>query len=172
MAEERKSTVTLKGNPLTLVGPELKVGDKAPDFTCVKGLGENVTINTFGDKVKVFNVIVSVDTPVCALQTKRFNQEAAKLPDDVEIVTVSMDLPFALGRYCGAEGIDKVQTISDHMNASFGENYGVLIKENRLLGRALFIADRDNTLKHVEYVGEISEEPDYDSALKVLNEIT
>lgn len=169
MTEERKSAVTLKGTPLTLVGPELQVGDKAPDFNCVKGLGEHVTLDTYKDKIKVFNVIVSVDTPVCDVQTKRFNKEAANLPDDVEIVTVSMDLPFALSRYCGAEGIDKVHTISDYMEGSFGQSYGILIKENRLLGRALFVADRENNLRHVEYVKEISQEPDYDKALDVLN---
>lgn len=124
MAEERTGVVTLKGNPLTLIGPEVKVGDKAPDFSSLKGLGAPVTLADLEGKVKVFNVIISVDTPVCDVQTKRFNQEAANLGDDVEILTLSMDLPFALGRYCAAEGIDKVQTASDYKDASFGEAYG------------------------------------------------
>jgi len=171
MAQERKSAVTLHGNPFTLIGPVLKEGDPAPDFKCAKGLGETVTLDTYGGKAKVFNVIVSVDTPVCDKQTRKFNEEASKLPSDVSIVTFSMDLPFALGRYCGASGIDNVETISDHMYASFGENYGVLIKENRLLARAIFVVDKDNRIRHAEYVDELSNEPDYDKALKVLNEI-
>jgi thiol peroxidase len=170
MAEERTGVVTLKGNPLTLIGPEVKVGDKAPDFSSLKGLGAPVTLADLEGKVKVFNVIISVDTPVCDVQTKRFNQEAANLGDDVEILTLSMDLPFALGRYCAAEGIDKVQTASDYKDASFGEAYGVLIKEHRLLARALFVVDKDDIVRYAEYVPEVATEPNYDPAIAAVKE--
>lgn len=168
MAEERPNVVKMKGNPVTLLGHEVKVGEKAPDFTALAGLGAPVGLGDLKDKVKVFNVVVSVDTPVCDVQTKRFNKEAAGLGDDVEIVTISMDLPFALKRYCAAEGIDKVRTLSDYQNASFGEAYGVLIKENRLLARSIFVVDKNDKVRHVEYVGEITQEPDYESALKAV----
>lgn len=170
MAEERTGVVTLKGNALTLIGPEVKVGDKAPDFSSLKGLGAPVTLADLEGKVKVFNVIISVDTPVCDVQTKRFNQEAANLGDDVEILTLSMDLPFALGRYCAAEGIDKVQTASDYKDASFGEAYGVLIKEHRLLARALFVVDKDDVVRYAEYVPEVATEPNYDPAIAAVKE--
>lgn len=162
---ERQNAVTMKGNPLTLIGPELRPGDRAPDFRCVETLGSEADLASFGDGVKIFNVVVSVDTPVCDVQTKRFNEEAAGLSDSVQVVTVSMDLPFAQSRYCAAAGLDRVRTASDYMSASFGEAYGVLIKENRLLARAVFVVDSDGVLAHVEYVGEIADEPDYESAL-------
>lgn len=170
MAEERTGVVTLKGNPLTLIGSEVKVGDQAPDFSSLKGLGAPITLADMEGKVKVFNVIISVDTPVCDVQTKKFNEEAANLGDDVEILTLSMDLPFALGRYCAAEGIDKVSTASDYKDASFGEAYGVLIKEHRLLARAIFVVDKDNVVKHVEYVPEVASEPNYDPAIAAVKE--
>ena len=161
MAQERPGAVTMKGNPVTLVGPELKVGDKAPDFKTVEAFGSPaVTMGDLKGKVKVFNVIVSLDTPVCDVQTRRFNQEAASLPGDVEILTVSMDLPFAMKRYCGAAGIDKVRTISDHLDASFGEGYGVLMKGSRLLARAVFVVDKNDTVQYAEYVDEVTHEPD------------
>ncbi|GIW46570.1 MAG: putative thiol peroxidase [Deltaproteobacteria bacterium] len=171
MAQERPGAVTMRGNPVTLIGPELKVGDKAPNFTVFEAIGSPVTLDDFKGKIKVFNVIVSVDTPVCDAQTKRFNEEASKLPSDVEIITVSMDLPFALKRYCSAAGIDRVKTVSDYRDASFGQAYGVLIKEHRLLARAIFVVDRDDTIRHVEYVKEITEHPNYDKALEVLKEL-
>jgi thiol peroxidase len=170
MAEERTGVVTLKGNPLTLIGPEVKVGEKAPDFSSLKGLGAPITLADLEGKVKVFNVIISVDTPVCDVQIKRFNQEAANLGDDVVILTLSMDLPFALGRYCAAEGIDKVQTASDYKDASFGEAYGVLIKEHRLLARALFVVDKDDIVRYAEYVPEVATEPNYDPAIAAVKE--
>ena len=170
MAEERSDAVTLKGNPVTLVGGEVKEGDKAPDFSALESLGKPVGLGDLEGKVKVFNVIVSVDTPVCAVQTKKFNEEASKLGDDVEILTVSMDLPFAMSRYCAAEGIDKVRNLSDYRDASFGEAYGVLIKEHRLLARALFVVDKNDVVKHAQYVSEISEEPDYESAIAAVKE--
>jgi len=171
MAIERAGAVTMRGNPVTLVGPEIKVGDKAPNFTSLQALGSPVTLDSYKDKVKVFNVIVSVDTPVCDAQTRRFNEEAAKLPGDVAIVAVSMDLPFALSRYCGAAGIDKVMTVSDYKDASFGEAYGVLIKEHRLLTRAIFIVDKNDTVQHVEYVKEVTQHPNYDAALSTIKKL-
>ncbi|MDA2918795.1 thiol peroxidase [Desulfobacterota bacterium AH_259_B03_O07] len=172
MSKERPGAVTMKGNPVTLVGPELNVGDKAPEFSATEALGSPpVTLDSLKGKIKVFNVVVSVDTPVCDVQTKRFNQEAANLPADVEILTVSMDLPFALKRYCGAEGIDKVRTISDYRDASFGEAYGVLIKELHLLARAVFVVDKDDNIQHAEYVNEVTTEPNYDGALDAIKKL-
>ena len=162
---ERQDAVTMKGSPLTLIGPELGAGDAAPDFTCVETLGSEVNLASFGGGVVIFNVVVSVDTPVCDVQIRRFNEEAAGLSDSVQVVTMSMDLPFAQSRYCAAAGIERVRTASDYMSASFGEAYGVLIKENRLLARSIFVVGPDGKLAHVEYVGEIADEPDYDAAI-------
>ncbi len=154
---------TFKGNPLKLAGPELKVGDKAPDFALTAkdlstvGLGE-------GGSVRIFSVVSSLDTPVCDAQTKRFNDEIAKLPG-VEVITVSMDLPFAQSRWCGAFGVDKVKMLSDHKNASFGTNYGTLIEDWRVESRAIFVVGKDNTIQHVEYVKEVADHPNYDAAL-------
>lgn len=166
MSELRNSTVKMRGNPLTLVGPEIKVGDPAPDFTVQKSLTEKLTLEDLNDKVKIFNVVLSIDTPVCDKQTRKFNEEAASLGDEVEIVTFSVDLPFALSRYCGAAGIDKVKAVSDYKELSFGNAYGVLIDEFKLLTRAIFVVDKDNIIKYVEYVEEVTEEPNYDSALE------
>ena len=171
MAQERSGAVTMKGNPVTLVGPEVKVGDRSPDFKAFKGLGSPVSLDDLKGKVKVFNVVVSVDTPVCDAQTRRFNEEEAKLPPDVEIYTVSMDLPFALSRFCAAAGIDKVKNISDYRDASFGEAYGILIKEHRLIGRAIFVVDKNDTVQHVEYVKEVTNHPDYDAALAAIKKL-
>jgi thiol peroxidase len=170
MANERPNVVKMRGNPVTLLGNEVKVGDKAPDFTALAGLGAPVGLGDLKGKVKVFNVVLSVDTPVCDTQTKRFNKEAAGLGDDVEIVTLSMDLPFALKRYCAAEGIDRVKTLSDYQNASFGEAYGVLIKENRLLARSIFVVDKNDKVRHTEIVGDVTQEPNYEAALKAVTE--
>ncbi len=168
---ERENVVKMKGNPLTLIGPELKQGELAPDFICVETLGSEITLGDFGDGIKVFNVVVSVDTPVCDVQIRRFNEEAAGLSDSVHIVTMSMDLPFAQSRYCAAAGIERVRTASDYQHASFGEAYGVLIKENRLLARAIFVLDRSNVITHLEYVSDIVNEPDYDAALAAIRAI-
>ncbi len=168
---ERENAVKLKGNPLTLIGPELKKGDQAPGFRCVESLGSEISLESFGNDVKVFNVVVSVDTPVCDVQIRRFNEEAAALSDSVRIITVSMDLPFAQSRYCAAAGVERVGTASDYQYASFGEAYGVLIKENRLLARAIFVVGTDNVIEHVEYVGDIVNEPDYDAALEAIKSI-
>lgn len=168
---ERDDAVKMKGNPITLIGPELKKGDKAPNFRCVETFGSEIGLESFGDGVKVFNVVVSVDTPVCDVQIRRFNEEAAELSESVQIITVSMDLPFAQSRYCAAAEVERVRTASDYQYASFGEAYGVLIKENRLLARAIFVVGRDNTLEHVEYVSDIVNEPDYEAALAAVKSI-
>ena len=134
MATERQGAVTLKGNPLTLIGEEIKVGDKAPDFTTLAALGSPVTLADLGDDIKVFNVVLSLDTPICDAQTRRFNEEAASLPDNVKILTVSMDLPFAAKRFCEAAGIERVKTVSDYKDASFGERSGYTLTEIVLFG--------------------------------------
>jgi thiol peroxidase len=161
---ERPGATTMKGNPLTLIGPELKAGDKAPDFKLVDNGLKNVTLADTGRNVRIISVVPSLDTPVCDAQTKRFNEEAAKLPG-VDIFTVSMDLPFAQKRWCGAFGVDKVKMLSDHRDGSFGTNYGTLIKDLRIESRAIFVLDRGNTIRHVEYVKEVAEHPNYDTAL-------
>src|SRR5580700_10152712 len=161
---ERPGATTLRGNPMTLIGPELKAGDQAPEFELVDSSLQAVTLEKTGNKVRIFSVVPSLDTPVCDAQTKRFNEEAAKLPG-VEIYTVSMDLPFAQKRWCGAYGVDKVKMVSDHKTGSFGEKYGTLIKELRIESRAIFVLDIDKTIKHVEYVKEVADHPNYDAAL-------
>jgi thiol peroxidase len=162
---ERAGAATFKGNPLTLVGPEIKAGDKAPDFKVVDGGLNTVTLASSQGKTRIISVVPSIDTPVCDLQTKRFNQEASKLPADVAVLTVSMDLPFAQARWCGLAGADKVQMLSDHREASFGTAYGVLIKELKLLARSVFVIGPDDKVKYVEYVKEVTQQPDYDKAL-------
>lgn len=160
---ERAGATTLKGNPLTLVGPELKAGDKAPDFELIDKTLQPVNLGE--GTVRIFSVIPSLDTPVCDAQTKRFNDEATKLPN-VEILTVSMDLPFAQGRWCNAFGVDKVKMLSDHKTGSFGTAYGTLIKELRIESRAIFVVDKDNVIRHAEYVKEVADHPNYEAALE------
>ena len=161
---ERPGATTLKGGPLTLVGPELKVGDKAPDFSAVDTGLKPVDVAGTGAGVRIFSVVPSLDTPVCDAQTRRFNEEASALPN-VKIYTISMDLPFAMKRWCGAMGVDKVEMLSDHKAGSFGEHYGTLIKELRIESRAIFVVDQQNTLTHVEYVKEVADHPNYETAL-------
>jgi len=161
---ERSAAATMRGKALTLVGPELKVGDKAPDFEAVSDGLQTVNLEQTGHDVRIFSVIPSLDTPVCDAQTKRFNEEAAKLAN-VTIYSVSMDLPFAQKRWCGAFGVDNLKMLSDHRTASFGEHYGTLIKDLRIESRAIFVLDKDNTLKHVEYVKEVADHPNYEAAL-------
>lgn len=165
---ERENAVTSRGNPLTLVGDEVKTGDKAPDFTVLDNGFQPVGFSSFKGKVCIVSAVPSLDTSVCDTETRRFNQEAAGLGNDVEILTVSMDLPFAQKRWCGAAGVDRVKVFSDHRDASFGEAYGVLIKELRLLARAVFVVDRDGTVKYVELVKEVSQEPNYDAVLSAV----
>lgn len=168
--EKRTGIITFGGNPLTLVGPEIKVGAKAPDFYALNSKLQPVKLSDFDGKVRIVSVFPSIDTPVCAAQTRRFNVEAANL-GDVQILTVSCDLPFALGRFCAAEGIDKEITLSDHKELDFGLKYGFAIDELRLLSRGVVVVDKDGVVKHVEYVKEITEEPDYDSAIEAVKKI-
>lgn len=161
---ERAGATTLRGNPMTVIGPELKTGEPAPDFDAIDDKLQPLTLGSTGSKVRIFSVIPSLDTPVCDAQTKRFNEEAASLPG-VDIYTVSMDLPFAQKRWCGQFGVDHVKMISDHKNGSFGENYGTLIKDLRIESRAIFVVDSSNKLVHVEYVKEVGDHPNYDAAL-------
>ena len=168
--EERKGVATFKSNPVTLVGPEIKVGDKAPDFRLLTTEMAEVGLSESKGRVRLLSVVTSLDTPVCDLQTQRFEDEAGKLKD-VVIYTISMDLPFAQARYCGAHNITNLQTLSDHREASFGIAYGVLVKELRLLSRAVFIVDRDDIVRYVEYVKEITQPPEYDSALETLRKV-
>ena len=161
---EGAGATTLKGNPMTLIGPEVKPGDKAPDFSMVDNALKPVTLKDTGNTVRIFSVVPSLDTPVCDAQTKRFNEEAASLPG-VEIFTVSMDLPFAQKRWCGAFGVDKVKMLSDHKDGSFGSNWGTLIKELRIESRAIFVLNKDNSVRYVEYVKEVADFPNYDAAL-------
>jgi thiol peroxidase len=161
---ERAGATTMRGNPLTLVGPELKAGDNAPDFSTVDSGLKLVHLADTGHKTRIFSVVPSLDTPVCDMQTKRFNEEAAKL-DGVDIYTVSMDLPFAQKRFCNSFALDNVKMISDHKEGSFGEAYGTLIKELRILSRAIFVVGPDDKLKYVEYVSEVADHPNYEAAL-------
>jgi thiol peroxidase len=156
--EERKGMVTMKGNPLTLVGKALKVGDRAPDFGVLDNNLSPVSLSSYRGKACIISAVPSLDTPVCDLETRRFNQEAANLSPDVVILTVSMDLPFAQKRWCGAAGVDRVITLSDHKDASFGAAYGVLIKELRLLARAVFVK-------------ELTQEPNYEAALQAAKKL-
>lgn len=161
---ERPGATTLRGKDFTLIGPELRVGDHAPDFELVDNTLKPVTLKDTGNQVRIISVVPSLDTPVCDAQTKRFNEEAAKL-SGVEIFTVSMDLPFAQKRWCGAFGVDKVKMLSDHKDASFGSSYGTLIKELRIESRAIFVLDPENNIRHAEYVKEVADHPDYEAAL-------
>lgn len=163
---ERQGATTLRGNPLTLVGPELKPGDTAPDFEAVDNGLKAVNLTATGDTVRIFSVVPSLDTPVCDAQTKRFNEELAKL-QGVDIYTVSMDLPFAQKRWCGAFGVDRVKMLSDHKTGAFGAAYGTLIKELRIESRAIFVVDKNNVVRHAEYVKEVADHPNYDAALTV-----
>ncbi|WP_058303512.1 thiol peroxidase [Gorillibacterium timonense] len=165
MTQERTGVATLKGNPLTLIGPELHAGESAPDFTVSKNLTESATLQDFAGKIKLISVVPSLDTGVCDMQTRRFNEEAANLGDEVVILTISNDLPPAQARWCGAAGVDQVVLLSDHKDVSFGTAYGVLIKELRLLMRSIFVLDKENKIRYVEYLGEMTEHPDYDKAI-------
>lgn len=165
--QERAGATTLRGNPMTLLGPELKPGDKAPEFEVVNDSLKPVTLESTGQNIRIFSVVPSLDTPVCDAQTKRFNEEAAKLPN-VDFYTVSMDLPFAQKRWCGNFGVDKIKMLSDHKSGSFGERYGTLIKELRIESRAIFVLDKANTVRYVEYVKEVADHPNYEAALEAI----
>lgn len=161
---ERAGATLWGGKPVTLVGPELKTGDSAPDFSTVNSSLQPVHLGDTGNRTRIFSVLPSVDTPVCDASTKRFNDEAAKLPD-VDIYTVSMDLPFAQKRFCNSFLLDHIKMLSDHRDGSFGKAWGTLIKELRILTRAIFVVGPDNKLRHVEYLPDVSHYPDFEAAL-------
>ena len=169
---ERAQAITLHGNPLTLVGKEIAMGSPGPDATLVDNELNAVKLSDYRGKVVVISSVPSLDTPVCDMQTRRFNAEATKLGDAVAILTISMDLPFAQSRWCGAAGVEQVITLSDHRDAAFGEAYGLLIKELRLLGRAVMVLDREGVVRYYQLLKEVSEEPDYDAALEAVKELT
>lgn len=169
--KERTGIITMRGNPLTLVGNEVRVGDKAPDFEVFDNGLSLVKFSSFRGKVCIVSSVPSLDTPVCDMETRRFNEEAGRLSSDVVILTISMDLPFAQKRWCGAAGVNRVQTLSDHRHASFGSLYGVLIKELRLLARAVFLVDRDGTIQYIELVREITDEPEYEAVLSAVSKL-
>jgi thiol peroxidase len=164
--QERTGIITFKGNPFTLLGPELKVGDKAPDFSVVDNGLAPVTLASFAGKVKIVSCVPSLDTPVCDTETRRFNQEAAALPEQVALLTVSLDLPFAQKRWCGAAGIDRVTLLSDYQDRSLAQNYGVLIKELKLLSRSIFVIDATDTIRYIQHVPEVTSEPDYAAVIQ------
>ncbi|GIO52610.1 thiol peroxidase [Paenibacillus cellulositrophicus] len=171
MAQERTNAATFKGNPITLIGPELHVGDAAPDFKVSKNLLEEATLKDYAGKIKLISVVPSLDTGVCDAQTRRFNEEAAGLGDDVIVLTISADLPFAQERWCAAAGIDRVVTLSDHKEMSFGDAYGVHIKEFRLDMRSIFVVDKNDKITYVEYLKEMAEHPNYENAVAAVKEL-
>ncbi|MBM4103979.1 MAG: thiol peroxidase [Planctomycetes bacterium] len=168
---ERKGVVTFKGGPLTLVGAELKVGQKAPEAVLTANDMSEVRVSSFAGKIVVLSCVPSLDTPVCDTQTRKFNQKAGQMSGDVVVLTVSMDLPFAQKRWCGAAGVDCVKTLSDYKGAKFASAYGLLIKELHLLARAVIVLDKKQTIQYIQIVPEIAAEPDYDAVLKAVKQI-
>jgi len=169
--KERKGQITIEGNPLTLTGNEVKLGEPAPDFEALDNNLSPVKLSSFKGKVCIICSVPSLDTSVCDIETRRFNKEAGQLGPDVVVLTISMDLPFAQKRWCGAAGIKNVQTLSDHREAAFGAAYGVLIKELRLLARAVFVVNKEGVVRYIEIVDELTNEPNYEAALKAAKEV-
>ena len=169
---ERMDVITMHGNPLTLVGESFEMGKAAPDATLLDNDLKPVRISDYKGKIVVISTVPSLDTPVCDMQTRRFNSEAVSLGDAVEVLTISTDLPFAQKRWCGAAGVDRVTTLSDHQNTEFGTAYGLLIKELRLLARSVLVLDREGVIQYCQLVKEISEEPDYDAVLDAVKKLT
>ena len=165
MTQKKTGVITFKGNPMTLLGPELKIGASAPEFKVVDNGLQPVTLADSQGQVRVITVVPSLDTPVCDTMTRKFNEEAAKLPENVVVYTISLDLPFAQKRWCGNAGIEKVKTLSDYQERSFGLNYGLLIDELKLLARAVLVIDQKGTIAYQEIVKEVTAEPDYTAAL-------
>ena len=168
---EKKGITAMQGNPLTLIGPELKIGDKAPDFLVAANDMKPVKLSDFDSKVIVISAIPSLDTPVCNLETQRFNHEASKLGQDIKILTISMDLPFAQKRWCGANNVEDVITLSDHKEASFGQAFGVLIKELRLLARAVFVLDEERVIRDIIILDDVEKEPDYNRVIETVKKL-
>ncbi|GLI35235.1 thiol peroxidase [Desulforhabdus amnigena] len=165
---DRAGAVTMQGSPLTLTGNEVKVGDKAPEFEALDTGLSPVKLSSYLGKVVVISSVPSLDTPVCDIETRHFNDEAGKLGKDVVVLTISMDLPFAQKRWCGAAGVENVITLSDHRDAAFGQAFGVLIKELRLLARAVYVVDKKGVIQYAELVKELTHEPDYEATLKAV----
>ena len=165
MTQERSGVITFKGNPMTLLGQPVKAGDAAPDFRVVDNGLQPVTLASGAGKIRLITVVPSLDTPVCDSMTRRFNQEAAQLPEKVEIYTISLDLPFAQKRWCGNAGIERVKTLSDYQDRSFVLNYGLLIKELKLAARAVLVIDANDRISYLQLVPEVTAEPDYNAAL-------
>lgn len=165
MSQEKQGAVTFKGNPMTLVGQPVKPGEAAPDFRVVDNSLQPVTLASSTGKIRLITTVPSLDTPVCDTMTRTFNQDAAKLPDNVVVYTVSLDLPFAQKRWCGNAGIDRVQTLSDYQERSFALNYGLLIKELKLMARAVLVIDANDRISYLQLVPEVTNEPDYAAAL-------
>jgi thiol peroxidase len=165
MAQERTGVVTFKGNGMTLVGPELKVGDKAPDFTLTGAGFKEIKLSDTAGSVRLISVVPSLDTPVCEQQTRKFNERAVEIPG-VKVLTVSLDLPTAQGRFCSTADIENLECGSDYRGAEFGKNYGLLIKELHLLTRAVLVVGKDDKIKHLQIVNEVAEHPDYDAAIE------
>lgn len=171
MSTERTGDLTFKGNPLTVLGDQLQVGQKAPDFDLTANDLSSVTLADSAGKIRLVSVVPSLDTGICDAQTRRMNEEAANFGDNVIIYTISADLPFAQARWCGAAGIDQVQTLSDHRSMAFGDAYGTHVKELRVEQRSMFIIDADDTIRYTEYVPEIAQHPDYEAALAALKNL-
>ena len=170
--KERTGMITMKGNPLTLMGNEVKVREMAPDFVVLDNNLSPVKFSSFRGKTCILSSVPSLDTPVCDMETRKFNEEAGRLGGDVAVLIISMDLPFAQKRWCGAAGVTKVQTLSDHRDASFGTSYGVLIKELRLLARAVFLVDQKGIIQYIQLVKEVTKEPDYEAVLNTLRKLS
>ncbi|MDE5416619.1 thiol peroxidase [Labilibaculum sp. DW002] len=168
---KNSNKIAFAGNPMTLVGSEIKKGDKAENFTALNQGLAPVSLSDFDGKVKILSIFPSVDTGVCSAQAHRFNKEASNLGENVQIITLSNDLPFALGRFCGAEGIENLITLSDHKEMDFGYKYGFAIEELRLLTRGVVVIDKENTIQYVEYVPEVTDEPNYEAALEVAKKL-
>jgi len=170
--KERTGIVFSKGNPLTLVGNEVRVGDKAPDFEVLANDMTPIRLSSLKGKIGILSSVLSLDTGTCNTETRTFNEAASKLGDDVIVLTISMDLPFAQKRWCAAEGVERIITASDHRDASFGTSYGVLIKESRLLARVVFVVDKEGIVRYIQYVKETSNEPDYEAVLSAVRKLT
>ena len=170
MSSKTKS-VTMNSGPLTLIGNKVEVGQQAPDFEVLNGELSPVKLSAFAGKIRIISAVPSLDTSVCDIQTRRFNQEAQRIGNDVRILTISMDLPFAQKRWCGAAGIENLETLSDHRDASFGKAFGVLIKELRLLARSIFVIDKKGVIRYIEIVPELTHEPDYEAAINATKQL-
>ncbi|NJP06374.1 MAG: thiol peroxidase [Chloroflexaceae bacterium] len=168
---ERPEAFDLVGTKTTLIGPELKPGDAAPDFQLLNNKLATVTLSDLADRPMLISVVPSLDTPVCSIQTNRFNEEVAAFADKVHFITVSADLPFAQARWCKSNEASNVKVLSDHRDMSFGDAYGTHVKEARIESRAVFVVDKDGVMRHVEYVGKAADQPDYDAVLKTLHEV-